>query len=100
MTTNPRIQALIDQKTSDRLALLNQELGDFHDFLTTPAQDVTDLYRSLGVLNPREIEIVSSQTNILLSNLKIGKWTALEVTEAFCKSAAIAGKAVSSDVIS
>ena len=41
-----------------------------------------------------EIEIVESQAEDILSKIKEKTWTALEVTEAFCKAATIAHQLV------
>ncbi|THU93682.1 amidase [Dendrothele bispora CBS 962.96] len=53
-------------------------------------KNVTGFYRTCGVLNQSEIDIVDLQPDVLLSKLASGSLTALETTIAFCKAAAVA----------
>lgn len=52
--------------------------------------DVSDLYRSSGFLSPRQIDIVSHDATSLAGAIAKRTYTAVEVTEAFCRSAALA----------
>jgi len=57
-------------------------------------KDVTNLSRDLKVFSQAEVEIINSEPEDILLKIKERIWTALEVTEAFCKSAAIAQQLV------
>jgi hypothetical protein len=52
--------------------------------------DVSDLYRSSGFLSARQIDIVSHDATSLSEAIAKRTYTAVEVTEAFCRSAALA----------
>ncbi|GAA5821697.1 hypothetical protein JCM11251_000979 [Rhodosporidiobolus azoricus] len=43
-----------------------------------------------GVLTAKQVEITESDVDVLLANLRKGAWSAVEVTEAFCRRAIIA----------
>lgn len=45
-------------------------------------------------LSPAELEIVDSKAEHILFQIREKRWSALEVTEAFCKAAAIAHQLV------
>jgi amidase len=65
--------------------------------LTTYSQqsDVTSVPRSCGLLTPLELEITESYTApALVSAISEKKFTAVEITTAFCKRAAIAQQLV------
>ncbi|KAL4864564.1 hypothetical protein BDV12DRAFT_10026 [Aspergillus spectabilis] len=52
--------------------------------------DVTTFPRESGFFTSRELEIMSTPAQTIISNLSSGAWTAEEVTKAFCKAAAAA----------
>jgi len=54
-----------------------------------------DLVRTTGILDDRELEIISFSATELLKRIHTRTFTAVEVTRAFCKSASIAHQAVS-----
>ncbi|PWY68972.1 acetamidase [Aspergillus sclerotioniger CBS 115572] len=59
----------------------------------TPPNDVTGTYIQ-RFLNPREIEITEADAVSITTQTNSRKWTAVEVTEAFCHRAAIAHQLV------
>jgi hypothetical protein len=58
-----------------------------------------DLVKKCGLLTERELTIVYDTAVDLLQKLRERKYTAVEVTTAFCKAAAIAHQAVRSNFI-
>ncbi|GAO50068.1 fatty-acid amide hydrolase [Saitoella complicata NRRL Y-17804] len=60
------------------------------DFTSTPAWDVRRFFEKCGLLTEKECEIVSVDAFVALENMRNGDWTAVEVTTAYCKSAAVA----------
>ncbi|OIW28582.1 amidase [Coniochaeta ligniaria NRRL 30616] len=57
--------------------------------------DLTDLPRTSGVLSERELDITERYDSVeLLECIRDGKYSAAEVTQAFCKRAAIAQQAL------
>lgn len=57
-------------------------------------QRVVDLPRQCGLLTPRELRITEHTAVELLQRIHDGTYSAVEVTKAFCKRAAIAHQAV------
>ncbi|KAH6668811.1 general amidase-B [Halenospora varia] len=58
---------------------------------TTPPKNVLDIPRQCGLLSEKELDITESYDAVeLLEKLSTGTFTSAEVTEAFCKRAAIA----------
>ncbi|RFU31396.1 hypothetical protein B7463_g4938, partial [Scytalidium lignicola] len=53
-------------------------------------RNLTGIHRSSGHFTPEELQIIETEPEGILSNIKQGKWTSLEVTKAFCKSAVVA----------
>lgn len=63
---------------------------------TTPPKNVLDIPRQCGLLSEKELDITESYDAVeLLEKLSTGTFTSAEVTEAFCKRAAIAQQLVS-----
>jgi len=61
------------------------------DILPPDAQlDVTSFPRESGFFTDKELEITSAPANALLKEVHARRWTAVEVTHAFCKRAAVA----------
>lgn len=85
------ISAIARQRRHDALAgeakLSASQLRDL-------PKDVTHISRDLKVFSQDEIEIINSEPEDILLKISERIWTALEVTEAFCKSAAIAQQLV------
>ncbi|KAK4569899.1 hypothetical protein LTR86_002868 [Recurvomyces mirabilis] len=52
--------------------------------------DVTDFPAKSGLLSDQELKITSSYATEIVGAIAAGEWTAVEVTTAFCKRAAIA----------
>lgn len=60
-----------------------------------PQLNVLDVPRTCGILNDKELEITElNDVAELAYNLQTGRWSALEVTVAYCKRAAIAQQLV------
>nr|POE65145.1 acetamidase [Quercus suber] len=57
--------------------------------------DVTALPAQSGLLSSEELAITGSYATDIVGKLAAGEWTAVEVTTAFCKRAAIAHQVVS-----
>ena len=57
-------------------------------------KDVLPYLASSGILTSSELSIVSLPVSTLLSSLRTGQLTALSVTEAYCKAAAVAHQLV------
>lgn len=60
--------------------------------------DLTLFPRQSGLLSPGEVEIVESQAEDILEKLANRVWSAVDVTQAFCKSASIAQKLASCSI--
>lgn len=57
--------------------------------------DVSDIPRTCGLLDARELEITeTSDVGALLQKIAHAEWTSVEVTKAFCKRAVIAHQLV------
>lgn len=57
--------------------------------------DVTTFPKQCGLLSDEELRITESYATEIVGNLAAGEWTAVEVTLAFCKRAAVAHQVVS-----
>jgi amidase len=57
--------------------------------------NVTTVPRASGHFTRNELEIIESEAVDILLNIKEKLWTALQVTEAFCKAAVVANQLVS-----
>lgn len=71
-----------------------------HDWLIAPlpqsVRDVRSVPEECGLLSPTELEITNTvDVELILRNLAIAKWSAVEVTLAFYKRAIIAQQLVS-----
>jgi amidase len=69
--------------------------------LLLPAEYRHELPRNLstvpedsGHFSPGELEIIDTNAECILLNIKNKTWTSLEVTKAFCKAAAVAQQLV------
>lgn len=58
-------------------------------------KDLTTISQDPKLFSQHEIEIINSEPEDILLKIRERIWTALEVTEAFCKAAAIAQQLVS-----
>ena len=57
-------------------------------------QDLSKVPRESGHFSAQELEIIESDVSTLLSKIHARTWTAVQVTEAFCKSATVAQQLV------
>lgn len=57
-------------------------------------RNVTGVHSSSGHFTAEELQIIGTEAEGILSNVKERKWTTLEVTKAFCKSAVVAQQLV------
>ena len=62
---------------------------------TADQVDVTDFPATSGLLTEPELEITKSLASDIVQQIAAGKWSAEDVTRAFCKRAAIAHQLVS-----
>ncbi|KAG1747892.1 general amidase [Suillus paluster] len=83
----PHWTALVAEKKQRQLKSIPQE------WLVLPPPestlDVTTFPETCGLLNTKEIEITNTSVDVLLERLASAKWTATEVTTAFCKRAVV-----------
>jgi amidase len=64
------------------------------------AESVLDIPRTCGILSPAEVEITENYTAVVLTQeMAAGRLSAVQVTEAFCKRAAIAQQLVRCGVL-
>lgn len=101
-----------DRKTSIAMASMNYKeisaiarkrrdalLASFHTFPEVAEaklpQNLTTYPKSSGLFSSEEIEIIESQAEDIIQKIRDKIWTSLEVTKAFCKSAALAQQLVS-----
>lgn len=75
-------------------------LSSFYDLspidVSSLPNDLTTFPRKSGLLSIEEVEIVESQAEDILEKLTTRIWSAVDVTQAFCKSASIAQRLVCS----
>jgi len=65
------------------------------DLPPNDVRDVRDVPRTCGLLSPRELEITeTTDTDLLLLNLRTAVWSSVEVTVAFYKRAIVAQQLV------
>lgn len=89
--TSEDLQVKAEQLIAARAA---QFTSEYRFTPSTPFPvDVSDLYRSSGFLSARQIDIVSHDATSLAEAIAKRTYTAVEVTEAFCRSAALAQEA-------
>ena len=62
--------------------------------LTNLPRNLTTVPRSSGHFTTAELEIIESDAENILTKIKERRWTSLEVTKAFCKSAVVAQQLV------
>lgn len=78
-----------------REAAIPKELLLPESVLKSLPQDLTTVPRSSGHFTSEELEIIESNAEDILSNIKTRKWTSLAVTKAFCKASIVAQQLVS-----
>lgn len=87
-------------KESSAIALARREAALPKEYLlpsealTNLPLNLTTIPRSSGHFTPSELEIIESEADVILPNIKSKKWSSLEVTEAFCKAAVVAQQLV------
>ena len=92
--------SLTDYKTIASIAQKRRDaaLASFYSPPTIPEEklpkDLTNISRDSGWLTVEEVEIVESEAEDILLKVRERIWTAVEVAQAFCKSAAMAQKLV------
>ncbi|KAL4947815.1 Acetamidase [Aspergillus filifer] len=80
-----------EEKAADKRARLAKTIPEEWRLKTLPTTDnVMDVPKTSGILSDKELEITGSSATDLVSQLASGKLTAVEVTTAFCKRAALA----------
>lgn len=57
-------------------------------------RNLTMVPQSSGHFTPKELRIIETDAALILLNIKQKIWTSLDVTKAFCKSAAVAQQLV------
>lgn len=57
-------------------------------------RNLTTVPQSSGHFTPKELRIIETDAAVILLNIKQKIWTSLDVTKAFCKSAAVAQQLV------
>jgi amidase len=62
--------------------------------LTSLPRNLTTVPKASGHFTTAELEIIESVAEDILLNIRNRKWTSLEVTKAFCKSAIVAQQLV------
>lgn len=90
---SPAFEEVARSKAAERDARIPSEWR-----LSTPPSanvlDVTYIPGSCGLLTMKELEITERSPSTLVDELAKGEWSAVEVTTAFCKRAAIAQQLV------
>lgn len=56
--------------------------------------DVLDIPSKSGLFSEHELQITASSATYIVQAIGSGEWTALEVTQAFCKKAAVVHQVV------
>ncbi|KAL4967704.1 amidase [Aspergillus stella-maris] len=80
-----------EEKAADKRARLAKTIPEEWKLKTLPTTDnVMDVPKTSGILSDKELEITESNATGLIEKLASGKLTAVEVTTAFCKRAALA----------
>jgi amidase len=62
--------------------------------LTNLPRNLTTVPKTSGHFTTAELEIIETNAEDILLNIRDKKWTSLEVTKAFCKSAVVAQQLV------
>lgn len=95
--TAPRWQTVAKRREVEiQMAIPKEYIVPPHLFQKT---NNSKLVQTCGLLSPRELSIISLTATKLLEYIHNQTFTALKVTRAFCKSAAIAHQAASSSKI-
>lgn len=63
--------------------------------LKNPPRNLTTVPRDSGHFTVEELEIIESNAETILLNIRVQKWTSLVVTKVFCKAAIVAQQLVS-----
>ncbi|KAF8898954.1 general amidase [Infundibulicybe gibba] len=79
---------LVEEKHSRQQATIPKDWLLKHP-LPKGQLDVTKFPDTCGILSSREVEITNTDVDVLLKNLAIGSWSAVEVTNAFSKRAIV-----------
>ena len=82
-------QAIAARKQAERESLLVPDARATH-LLSPSLRNVSTLPETSGLLTPRELEIINLTATALASAIATRKYTSVEVTTAYCKSATIA----------
>lgn len=82
----------VAQKRRDDLLAESYPLPDFEE--NSLPQDLRAFLKTPGLFTSYELTIIKSDADTILQNIRERKWTSVEVTSAFCKSAAVAQKLV------
>lgn len=89
---SPSWQKIAAEKRQEIIAAIPQAYLVNEELLQ--GLNATDLPRRSGILTTRELDITESRAVDIVEQVRQRKYTAVEVTTAFCKRAAIAHQAV------
>jgi len=89
MTGDAKTRALIDKAIAARDATIPKAYLLPKSAYPLP-KNVTGLLKSSGIMSAKELEIVELSGKALAEAIAAGKYTAVEATTAYCKSAALA----------
>lgn len=64
------------------------------DVMNQLPRNLTTVPRSSGHFSARELEIIETSAEEILQKIKARHWTSVQVTQAFCKAAAVAHQLV------
>jgi len=89
--SEPIWKVIAAQKQADRLAKIPPE-WTLPDTLLPPKETdfVQDFPRTSGFFTDRELQLTEATASEVVTRIAAGEWTALEVTTAVCKRAAVA----------
>lgn len=83
-----------ESRAADKRARLAATIPPEWRIPATDAVSVMDIPRTSGILSEKELQITESFASDLVKSLAEGKISAVEVTTAFCKRAALAMQVV------
>ncbi len=88
--------ATLDYKEASAVAR-KRRAASIAAFYKTPTWNEADLPSNLtefalnsGYYTPDELQIIQSEADVILDQIKSKAWSALDVTKAFCKASALA----------
>jgi amidase len=89
-------QILADQKRAERAAKIPKEWRIPKSLMKKweSAESVVDFPATSGFFTKRELKITGATASDVVKNVAAGKWSAVEVTRAVCKRAAVAQQLV------